>query len=120
MGWNVDDPGREAPDPEQIKQDLARGSEYDRLKQQYDALKAKECRKVHMPGSMARHAIISDECRRGHGSIEAFNVAVGQLREAYVRATAGYPIGKDIKLHVMLSIERPPRPEVPKGDDDER
>ncbi len=65
-----------------------------------------DCRKMHVPGIMARHAIISDDCRVAHGDLRAFEIAVERLRESYLQSCGGFPISRGAKLHVMFSVER--------------
>ncbi len=60
-----------------------------------------------IPGSMAKHAIISDDCRTNRTDAGALDEAFDRVREEYFRCAAGWPIGKGAKFHIALTIERP-------------
>ncbi len=65
------------------------------------------CKKMHVPGGMAQHAVITDQCRTAFTDDRAFDIAVEQMRTAYKQASTGYPVGNGVQLHLMLTIERP-------------
>lgn len=60
-----------------------------------------------LPGAVAAHAIISDDCRRNRGNEGAFEEAIVRLRKQYDQIVDGWPIGSDVKIHLALTIERP-------------
>lgn len=62
---------------------------------------------MEIPGTTARHAIITDTCRANHTDMGAFEEAVRRLREEYEACLRGWPVGKGVKFHVALLVERP-------------
>jgi len=62
---------------------------------------------ARVPGIMAQHCIVSDTCRTNRTDGGAFNEAMERLRQAYRDCCKGWPIGKEAKLHLVLTVERP-------------
>jgi hypothetical protein len=60
---------------------------------------------------IAKHAIVTDECRRNRSDIAAGHVAVQRLMEEYIACVSHWPIGKGHKFHFKLEIERGPEEE---------
>lgn len=63
-----------------------------------------------IPGTVAKHAIIRDECRTGRGEMAAFEEAVARLRAEYIALLPGWPTGRGAQFHVVLTVERPAKP----------
>lgn len=64
---------------------------------------------MNVPGAIARHAIITDNCREAQGGdLAAFEEAVNRLRVSYQEIVQGWPRGAGAQLHVVLTVERPP------------
>ena len=62
---------------------------------------------MNIPGSAAKHAIITDACRSGKTDMGAFDEAVERLRQSYVDALEGWRDYEGVNYHLILSIERP-------------
>ena len=58
-----------------------------------------------VPGIKSKHAIVSDACREKWGDIGALNEAIRHIRAEYVRLLKHWPLGKDAKFHLVLSVE---------------
>ena len=58
-----------------------------------------------IPGIPAKHAIISDDCRRGRGDDGAIDEAIRRMREAYDQLMKCWPVGRGTKFHVVLTVE---------------
>lgn len=55
------------------------------------------------------HYVITDACRKMHGSDEAaVDDALARLREEVLHSLRGRPMGQDARFHVRFSVERPP------------
>lgn len=61
------------------------------------------------PGVCAQHCIISDDCRRGRTDAGAFEEAVDRLRQVYDRVCGGWGTDSGLKLHLVLTVEKPQR-----------
>ena len=62
----------------------------------------------HIPGTTAKHAIVTDACREARGDEGAVDEALSRLREeSLVYMLPCWPKGKGLKLHFVLSAERP-------------
>lgn len=69
--------------------------------------------KTPIDGTCACHAIITDECRANRGNIGALTEACRRLLAQYRQATdekTGFKVGSGAKFHVVLTVERPERP----------
>ncbi len=57
-----------------------------------------------VPGINASHQTISDECRQ-KGEDVAVDEALEKLKVAYLRLALDWPLGSDVKFHLVLSVE---------------
>lgn len=62
---------------------------------------------AQIPGVPAKHAIITDTCRTGRGEDGAIDEALKRLRDEYLNCARGWPVGKGVKFHIALIVERP-------------
>ncbi len=60
-----------------------------------------------IPGA-AKHAIITDECRRNKGDERVMEEALQRLRDEWPNVANGWPVGAGGRFHVVLIVERPP------------
>ncbi len=58
-----------------------------------------------IPGFVAKHAIITDECRLGRGANGAFEEAVERLRLEYAQCVEGWKDHK-VNFHIVMTVER--------------
>jgi hypothetical protein len=58
-------------------------------------------------GVKAHHSFITDVCRTNRGDMGAFQEVVRRLRDQYDFLTRRWPIGSDVKLHFVLTLDRP-------------
>lgn len=58
-------------------------------------------------GVKAHHSYITDVCRTNRGDDGAFQEVVRRLREQYDFLTRRWPIGSDVKMHFVLTLDRP-------------
>ena len=71
---------------------------------------------------IAKHAIITDECRRNRTDDGAIKEAVERILREYHECAPHWPIGNGTKFHVKLEIEKSGAPsfaEAPAPDEDE-
>lgn len=59
-----------------------------------------------LPGMKSKQVVISDNCRTNRGVEGAFDEAVRQVKEVYLRASDAQPIGEGTDFHLILAIER--------------
>ena len=57
-------------------------------------------------GMKSKQVTISDDCRTNRGGEPAFDEAVRQVREIYLRASEAQPIGEGTSFHLILAIEK--------------
>ena len=55
---------------------------------------------------IAKHAIITDECRRNRTDLGAIQEATQRILLEYMACIEHWPIGNGTKFHVKLEIER--------------
>jgi hypothetical protein len=67
-----------------------------------------------IPGTCAKHAIISDDCRIGRTEVGAFNEAVARLFEEYGYLCQAWPIQSGAKFHLVLTVEKPQNDVLPR------
>jgi hypothetical protein len=60
-----------------------------------------------MPGMQAMHAIVSDECRKGRGDDGVIDEVVRRLSESMRATLKGWDLGRGVKIHVGMTVERP-------------
>jgi len=60
-----------------------------------------------MIGETAMHLVVSDACRRGRTDNGAITEAFGRIRQEYGVLCNNWPIGKDAKIHLYVTLERP-------------
>lgn len=53
----------------------------------------------------AAHQIITDDCRKNHGSDNAFEIAIRRLFAEWREVERAWPIGEGTKLHLQLLLE---------------
>lgn len=63
---------------------------------------------AHIPGTPAKHAIITDTCRANRTDGGAFDEAVQRLWDEYLACTKGHPQGAGTQFHLVLTVERAP------------
>jgi hypothetical protein len=72
-------------------------------------------------GICAKHAIITDVCRRNRGDEDAVEEALLRARNALSLAMKGWDVGRGVKFHVVVTVERPdpdgPRTDCEEGDE---
>jgi hypothetical protein len=61
---------------------------------------------AYIPGA-AKHAIITDDCRRNKGDDVVMEEALQRIRAEWPNVAKGWPIGKGGRFHVALIVERP-------------
>ena len=66
---------------------------------------------TEVPGSVARHVIITPECLEGRGVTNAIDVAFGHVRDELKTCIAGWSRNDDNKVkgasfHLILTVER--------------
>ncbi len=67
---------------------------------------------MDIPGIHVQHAIISGNCMKVHGDLEAFEEAVKMLRKEYKLIIEGWKErAKELTLHLVLTMERPKKDE---------
>lgn len=66
-----------------------------------------------IPGQVAKHAIVTDECRANRSDLGAFDEASARLREEYTACLVGWAGVEGVRFHVVLTVERPSRKPVP-------
>jgi hypothetical protein len=62
---------------------------------------------TQIPGAKARHAIVTDACREKRGDIGALEEAISRILATYLEVVAGWPVGKGVRIHLALTVERP-------------
>ena len=63
---------------------------------------------MDIPGTPARHAIITENCMKTHGDLGAFDEGVRRLREEYQSILNGWgERAKELTFHIVLTVERP-------------
>lgn len=62
---------------------------------------------MNVPGSIAKHAIITDTCRANRTDAGAFDEAVARLREEYEACVEGWRGKPGVQFHVVLTLEKP-------------
>jgi hypothetical protein len=67
---------------------------------------AEECKRNHVPGIIDVHAVISDACRVGRGEDGAEVETLRRVSDALRSLFRAWPIGRGVKIHVQVSIER--------------
>ncbi len=66
-----------------------------------------------IPGIKAKHAIISDACRK-KGDVMAFDEVSDRLFAEYIKLARGaWKPGQDAKFHFVLTVEYPIKSEEP-------
>jgi hypothetical protein len=60
-----------------------------------------------IPGTKAKHAIITDQCRINRGDREAAEEALSRLREEALECMAGHDFGHGVQFHLVLTVEKP-------------
>jgi hypothetical protein len=63
--------------------------------------------KTTIPGIKARHAIVTDTCRANRGNDGVIDEVFDRLRDSYLAASKGWPVGNGAKFHFVLTVERP-------------
>lgn len=61
---------------------------------------------MDIPGLKAVHAIITDECRENRTDEGAINEALRRVREEFLACAPAWPLGKNTKFHIVLTVER--------------
>ena len=61
---------------------------------------------MEVPGISAKHAIITDTCRANRSDWGAMAEAMEHIGKEYQELCKVWPIGTDVKFHVILTIER--------------
>lgn len=64
--------------------------------------------KTKVPGIKAHHRIITDTCRQNKGPA-AIDEALASAREELGILDENWDVGKGVKLHVVVTVERPDR-----------
>lgn len=59
-----------------------------------------------IPGFKATHVVVSDACRRTHGDVEAIEQVLENVKRSLQDALRGYPEGRDVHIHTVVTIER--------------
>jgi len=59
-----------------------------------------------IPGTPAKHAVITDSCRANRSDRRAFEEAVERLRAEYEACMKGHPFGHGTQFHLVLTVER--------------
>ena len=62
---------------------------------------------AEIPGITAKHAFVTDTCRRNHTDAGAVDEALARLRDEAMAILGGWPEGRGAKLHFALTMERP-------------
>lgn len=60
-----------------------------------------------VPGIKAQHAVISDDCRLNRGNRGAVDEAIARVRVEYESLLEHWPIGKEAKFHLVLTVDYP-------------
>jgi hypothetical protein len=60
-----------------------------------------------IPGSIIRHAVISDECRTGHGDQGVADEALARAKESIELILNWWAQGSGAKVHVVVTLEKP-------------
>jgi hypothetical protein len=63
-----------------------------------------------VPGLKAKHAYITDVCRRNRGDVGAIDEALARLRKEAEHLMLGWSPGAGAIFHFVLTIERPQEP----------
>jgi len=61
---------------------------------------------TQLPGIKAHHSIITDECRKNRFDGGAFLEAMNRMQTVYERTCENTSIGKDMKIHIVMTVER--------------
>lgn len=61
---------------------------------------------ANIPGTPAKHAIITDTCRANRTDRGAFDEAIERLRQEYDACMKGHPNGLGTQFHLVLTVER--------------
>lgn len=61
---------------------------------------------MDVPGTIAKHRIITRECRKRHIG-EILHEVSGDVLAEIVEIDRGWPKDSDVKIHVVVTIERP-------------
>lgn len=62
---------------------------------------------IRVPGQLAEHVFITDECREVHGGDgAAIEEALSRVRTQLVRCMKGHPKGAGHRFHVLASVVR--------------
>ena len=62
---------------------------------------------MNISGAPAKHAIITDECRRNKGDTAVIEEALQRLRDEWAHIAKGWPIGAGGRFHVVMAVEQP-------------
>ncbi len=60
-----------------------------------------------IPGIKARHAFVTDDCRRGRTDAGAVDEALDRLRAEATELLKSWDQGKGARFHFVLTVERP-------------
>jgi hypothetical protein len=60
---------------------------------------------MNIPGIPAKHAVITDQCRRNHGAFGAVDEAVARIKQEFLACIRHHPLGRDTKFHLVLTVE---------------
>ncbi len=64
-------------------------------------------RESTIPGSVAKHRFIHDGCRELKTDAEALEEALADLKQMAEKVLAGWDVGKGVRIHFVLTVERP-------------
>ncbi len=67
---------------------------------------------TQIPGTKAQHAYVTDTCRENRTDPGAVDEALARLREEAVAIIGQWPRGSGMRLHFVLTMERPLAPPV--------
>lgn len=62
---------------------------------------------THIPGSLAHHSWITDDCRMGRGNDGAVNEILNRAEVQMRSIMKGWNIGRGVKINLAVTIERP-------------
>ena len=62
---------------------------------------------ARIPGVKARHAVITDACRKVNGEREAIDKALSRLRNEYLGLVRFWDKGSGVQFHLVLTVESP-------------
>lgn len=63
-----------------------------------------------IPGTPAKHCIITEACREGRGDHGAIDEALARIRAEYLECVNGWLVGSGPRFHLVLTLEKPKGP----------